>query len=380
MKDYFPARLAMGERFCNRVSEQTLLKAHIAKGRHTLLVSPRRYGKSSLVHKVVKDLKTPAAYIDFFMAHDDKAIALRIMKGFSDVLSQILSKTQRTIKTLETTFSRLKPTLSVHGIELSFSQASQEFDTVANIHEALKGLAVVAHKTQQPVIIFIDEFQDINNAEQARAIQGALRNIAQEHTEIVFIFSGSSRHLLLDIFDDQKKPFYMLCDKIELERMSSAHYLPYVQKAARAVWGKPLTETAYQAIIQCSELHPFYVNLLGHQLCQNPSIPTEKSVYAAWQQCLDNEKRRLVSEVEHLTLNQQKALKFLAHTPTTEPMAQASLNTVNLSSASMRLCLQFLLERDLVFKVAFEDPGLPLFKKGQYRVLDPLLAFYLRAF
>ena len=380
MKDYFPSRLAMGNRFCNRVTEQETLRRNIELGRHTVLVSPRRYGKSSLVHKVVGDMGLPAAYIDFFMAHDDKAITLRLLNGISDILSQIMPISKKTLTVLERYFVKLKLALSVKGVSFSLSYNEREFDAVAQIHEALKGLVALVKKQNQKVIVFIDEFQDIINAESSRAIQGTLRGIAQEFEEIVFIFSGSSRHLLLDIFDDKAKPFYMLCDKLELDRMTSLHYHSYIQHAAIEKWGKELSDEAFKKMMSVTELHPFYINMLGNQLCKLRKLPDEVAVDQAWRQCFELEQRRLVAEIEHLTLNQQRVVKFFARNPVMEPTAQSVLNEIKISGASMNLCLKFLLERDLVSRVTFEDTNVPLFKKDQYRVLDPLLAYSLRQY
>jgi len=378
MRDYFPSKLAVGKTFCNRVEEQGVLRRNIELGRHTVLVSPRRYGKSSLVHKVVGDMKMPATYIDFFMAHDDKTIASRLLEGVGNLLSQLMPLTQKTLQLLEKYFSRLKLVMTVHGVEFSLAYQQREFDAVAQIHEGLKGLVSIAEKEKQKVVIFIDEFQDVINAEHASEIQGALRNIAQGQDWVVFVFSGSSRHLLLDIFDDRKKPFYMLCDKIELQRMSSAHYWPHIQKIAKEKWGQEISLESFATWVSLAELHPFYMNLLGHELCKKESLPSEADVINSWEECFNNERRRLVAELEYLTLNQQKVLKFLARNPVLEPMGQSALSDANLSSASMKICLKFLLERDLIFKVNFEDAYLSLFKLDQYRVLDPLLAFSLR--
>lgn len=377
-KDYFPARLATGNRFCNRVKEQAELKRNIEIGRHTVLVSPRRYGKSSLVHKVVGDIRLPAAYIDFFMAHDDRAITLRLLNGIADVISQIMPVTQKTLAILEKYFTRLRVSLSVKGFTFSLSYNERELDAVSQIYEALKSLVKLAEEENKKVILFIDEFQDITNAENAKSIQGALRSIAQEFQQIIFIFSGSSRRLLLEIFDDSKKPFYMLCDKIELDRMISADYRPYVQKAAEEKWKSAISDAAFKKMMSLTELHPFYVNMLGNQLCKNDALPDEDAVISAWNECLEIERRRIVAEVEHLTLNQQKALKYLAFNPVLEPLAKSVLNEVNLSVSSMKMALKYLLDHDLVFQVTFEDECVPTFKKNQYRVLDPLLSYSLR--
>lgn len=376
--DYFPARLATGNRFCNRVKEQAELKRNIELGRHTVLVSPRRYGKSSLVHKVVGDRKLPAAYIDFFMAHDDRAITLRLLNGIAEVVSQIMPVSQKTLAVLEKYFTRLRVSLSIKGFSFSLSYNEKEVDAVTQIYDALKSLVKLTENENKKVILFIDEFQDITHAESAKAIQGAVRSIAQEFKQVIFIFSGSSRRLLLEIFNDSKKPFYMLCDKIELDRMISADYKPYVQKAAEEKWNSVISEDAFKKMMSLTELHPFYVNMLGNQLCKSEILPDETAVVFAWEACIEIERRRLVAEVEHLTLNQQKALKYFAFNPVLEPFAKSALNAVNLSVSSMKLALQYLLDHDLVFRVTFEDECVPSFKKTQYRVLDPLLAYSLR--
>ncbi len=185
--DYFPARLATGNRFCNRVKEQAELKRNIEISRHTVLVSPRRYGKSSLVHKVVGDIGLPAAYIDFFMAHDDRAVILRLLNGIADVISQIMPVSQKTLAILEKYFARLRVSLSVKGFAFSLSYNERELDAVSQIYEALKSLVKLAEEENKRVILFIDEFQDIANAENAKSIQGALRSIAEGRTSTVLL-------------------------------------------------------------------------------------------------------------------------------------------------------------------------------------------------
>src|SRR4051812_17429927 len=106
--DYFPSKLAKAPRFCNRTQERDLLRSNINLGRHTVLVSPRRYGKSSLVHQVVLDMQIPCAAIDLFLAHDGKAITKRILDGISNVISQILPLSQKALITAQSFFSHFK--------------------------------------------------------------------------------------------------------------------------------------------------------------------------------------------------------------------------------------------------------------------------------
>jgi AAA+ ATPase superfamily predicted ATPase len=378
IKDYFPLKLAKETRFCNRIQEQATLKRNIELSRHTVMVSPRRYGKSSLVHKVLLDLKLPNASIDLFLAHDDKAVTRRILDGISTLLSQLMPASQKTLVTLQKYFANIRLGLSAAGFSLQATHETELMGAVEQIYETLKALAKIAHKEKKKVIIFIDEFQDIQNAESSKSIQGAIRSIAQDTDDIVFIFSGSSRHLLLDLFDNKAKPLYMLCDKINLDRMTSKDYEPYIQEAFNKKLGKPLSLLAFKKIMTLTELHPFYINLLGNELFKQNKLPDEKNVTLAWFACFENEQRRLVAEVEPLTLNQQKVLKAIALEPVSEPYSNKFSNASGVSVASLQSCFNILLEKDMIYQVNFEDETIETLQVGQYRVLDPLLALSLR--
>lgn len=381
MKDYFPAKLAHGNRFCNRVKEQAILRRNIEMGRHTVEVGPRRYGKSSLAHKVIEDLGLPAAYIDLFLASDDKTVAMRILAGINDLIAQIMPVSQKAKEAIQEYFTKFNISFSINGVSLGLSYKAPEddFDAALQVHEALKSLSKLANQENKKVIIFIDEFQDIVNAVSSKTIEGAIRNIAQSINNIVFIFSGSSRHLLLNLFDDKNKPLYMLCDKIILERMSSDDYRGYVQTAAKEKWRAEIDESLFHKMMILTELHPFYVNMLGTALWQSEHLPTkEEEVSAAWEKCFDQEKRRLMAELEALSLNQQRVIKYLAKNPAIEPYSKTVLNDVNLSISSMRQCIKVLLEKDMVYRITIEDALVGTLKKNQYRVLDPLLSYALR--
>lgn len=379
-QSYFSSKLAKGAQFCNRVKEQQALKDNIAQGRHTVMVSPRRYGKSSLVHKVVEASMLPAASIDLFLAHDDQAVTRRILDGVGFLLSKIMPITQKAAVTLQKYFSHVKIGLAAGGFSLQISQESQIVGAVEQIYETLKALDTLLKKESKKAIIFIDEFQDIKNAKSAYSIQGAMRNVAQSTDHIVFIFSGSSRHLLLQLFDDKSMPFYMLCDKITLDRIASKDYAHYIQKAAQQKWNKELSSDAFRRFMILTELHPFYVNFLGKEIFKNQTLPDETKVADAWNICLENEKRRLILEVENLTLNQQKVLKALAIEPVAEVYSSQFLSKIGMPISSMKACIQVLQDRDLIYQVTLEDPLICHMIKNQYRVLDPLLAFSLRQY
>jgi AAA+ ATPase superfamily predicted ATPase len=380
MKDYFPTKLASGGQFCNRVKERETLQKKIDQARHTVLVAPRRYGKSSLVFKVMHDSTLPLAAIDLFLAHDDSAVTKRLLAGIGEAVSAIMPLEQKVLGKLQTIFSRFRVSLSAGGFIIDTATDNASFDAVDQIFNALDGLAKLAKQQKQKVVLFIDEFQDIREAVSAKSIQGAIRHVAQATSEIVFIFSGSNRRLLLEMFDDKSKPLYMLCDTMHLNRISSKDYWPHLQKLAKKQWQKELPEIVFNKIIALTELHPYYINLLCHELWQLKNLPTFDDVFSYWEQCYQSQEERLIAELEKLTSKQQDILKALANNPSSEPTGQYFVNASRAPASTIKQTMQVLMNKDMVYQVKQLDEALPLLTLNQLRVLDPLLAYTLRKY
>lgn len=378
-EDLFPSKLALGAQFCNRILERKTLADNIAKARHTVLVSPRRYGKSSLAHQVITEMKLPSASIDLFLAYDDKTVTQRLLAGISKAVSAILPPGEKTFKKVQAFFGQFKISFGLGLFQIELLQEGRELDAVDQIYNALTALAHLSKQENKKIIIFIDEFQDIAAAKNAKSIQGAIRHVAQETSSLVFLFSGSNRHLLLEMFDDKSMPLYMLCDKLYLERMHSSDYRLHLESLALKVWNKKILDVVFKKIMSLTELHPFYVNLLCHKLWKE-SFPDVQKVEKSWHECMEEESRRIRAEIEKLTRNQQDLLKTLAFYPTEEPTGQAFSARAGLSVSSLYQAFKALSDQDIVFRVKEEDQYVPLFQKNQARILDPLMAYYFRQY
>ncbi len=380
MSDYFPAKLALGTQFCNRKKEKEFLTKNVDKCRHTVLNAPRRYGKSSLVMNLVTDLKVPFASVDLFLAHDDNAVTKRILDGIGQAVSHILPLNQKILVKLQGLFSKFKVSLSAHGFSLDFTLAAGTLDPVDQVFSGLQGLSRLAKEENKKFIFFLDEFQDIQTAPSSKSIQGAIRHVAQETANIVFIFSGSNRRLLLEMFDDKSMPLYMLCDMLPLDRMSSDDYRSHLHKMAKKKWGEDLPPMVFDKIIALTELHPYYVNLLCNELWNLDNLPTYDDVFAAWQVCYETHEDRLIADLEKLTIKQQDVLKALAMHPAVEPTGQKFLSHSKMAASSVTQNIKSLLDKDMLYKVKKLDPILPQIYLHQIRVLDPLLAYALRKY
>ena len=91
MVDYFPLSLAVGESFCNRVAELEHLSTNIQQGKPSLIISPRRYGKSSLALQTFRKLNVPYTWIDLFSVVDETDIERGILRGVGKLITQLES-------------------------------------------------------------------------------------------------------------------------------------------------------------------------------------------------------------------------------------------------------------------------------------------------
>ena len=380
MSDYFPSKLALGEQFCNRVNEKDFLKTNISKGRHTVIIAPRRYGKSSLVIKVVTELALPFASIDLFLAHDDTAVTKRILAGIGQAVSQIMPREQKILVKLQSLFSKFRVSLSAQGFNIDAAFDQSRLDPVDQVFSGLEALSKFASAQGKNILFFIDEFQDIKEAASAKSMQGAIRHVAQETSNIIFIFSGSNRRLLLELFDNKSKPLYMLCDMLTLERMSSQDYWTHLQKLAKKKWGEALSDLIFNKIMALTELHPYYVNLLCNEVWKIKKIPSLDAIFDCWQLCYEAHEDRLIADLDKLTAKQQDILKALALNLVIEPTGQSFVRASKTAASSIAQTLKLLMHNDMVYKVKKVDSRIPQIELNQLRVLDPLLAYALKKY
>ncbi len=233
----------------------------------------------------------------------------------------------------------------------------------------LKHYHKLAVKQKKQVVILLDEFQNIALTNNAKAIQGAIRSLAQATKHISFIFSGSSRKMLSHMFDDRNQPLYMLCKKLYLERIRKEHYVDYIQSAVKSKWKSKLDEMVIDRILTLTECHPFYVNLLCSDLWGKKDKPDLQAVDSIWFQCLREEYRRIEASLEPLSVNQLSVLRAIACSNClSEPTGFDFIQTVGLSVGSVQRALSYLFEHDYIYRC----------KEGIIGVIDPLIKMALR--
>lgn len=373
--DYFPLGIAKGNAFCNRINERQRLVRNIKAHQHTLITSPRRYGKTSLVLFVLEKLRIPYAKVDLFVALDAKACEEQLIHGIQKLFHKIVTKPERILSQVREYFQKAKKkwTIGFTDVHLELIP-DRDSDAPTNIMHALLALESVLAKKRQHAVLFIDEFQEIGTLPAAKALEGAIRTVAQETNYLLLIFSGSNRHLLNYIFDDKSRPLYLLCERIILDRIDEKDYITFIQKIAAKTWQTSLSPETLEAIFAVTERHPYYVNALCNSLWkiyeQKSQPPDVEAVKKQWEEYISTERTRISRELTHLSFGQRKILTTIAFGHTKELTGKNFLQIVGITGPSVITALQVLEENDLIGR---KDDG-------SYFIIDPLMKTSLQYF
>lgn len=371
--EIFPLGLATGEYFCNRVEERKWLSNHLKKHCHTLITSPRRYGKSSLVTVVLKSEKHIYAKIDYFVALNAKIIEEQLLAGVEELFTKTSGKVQQIINELKDYLKRSQWVIGIRGVGLVLIP-KEGSDPATNIKEALQALERYLAKKKKSAILFIDEFQELGILPEAKSIEGAIRHVAQESRYLTFVFSGSNRHILSNMFDDRSRPLYMLCNRIALERINEEDYIAFLNKFAIKTWGVKLPKDTCDEIFRVTERHPYYMNVLCNYLWENHEDnsvpPAAELVMKYWTNYVQTEKFRIAKELSNLSFGQRNVLTAIANGFVSQLTSRKFQQLINLSGASIVKILKNLEDGDFIGKK----------QDNTYFIIDPLLKFSLQLY
>jgi hypothetical protein len=364
--DFFPQGIAMGSNFCNRINEREQIQNNIESIRQTLIISPRRYGKTSIVLYVLSGNKLPFAHIDLFADLNEIEIQNSILGAIGDLLYSIEKGAKKALTLVTHFFADFNVNFTFSGERMHVEFSKSKKSPAKIILDALKKLDNTLKLRKQKVILFFDEFQRINQIAESQAIEAAIRSIAQESKNIMFIFSGSNRNILSSMFDDRSKPLYKLCDKIILSRIEPHDYVPFIQSKFEKIWGQSTPKNIVEKILDLTERHPYYVNVLCHGVSSLQGPLTEKNVEEKWKKYALSEKTNVTSEIDRLSQNQSKMLIALAKYGNTNlPLGKEFLAITGFSLSSAAQALKALERMDYIESQ----------ENGQYVIIDPLIKY-----
>ncbi len=307
-------KIASGPDFTNREKETTQLLQNFHVGINTILISPRRWGKSSLVKKVTehqlnKNKNIRYCFIDLFNIRTEQEFYEAYVKELILVTS---TKWEERIGQAKKLFKKIIPqfTFGVNP-ENEFS-VGLDWKEIKKAPEEILNLAETICKAKKiKLVVCIDEFQNISFFDDPLAFQKKLRAHWQHHKLTSYCLYGSKRHMLMELFSSPSKPFYKFGDVMYLEKIKEQYWISFIKKRFRET-GKNIASEQAAHIAQAMENHPYFVQQLSQQVwLLTYKECTNKIIDRALQNLLEHSTILYQRETDNLSNTQLNLLKAL---------------------------------------------------------------------
>jgi len=261
-------KIVHGTNFTNRAIESKRLISNFKSSVNTILISPRRWGKSSLVLKAAKQVQMQSKKHIFCMLDLNN---VRTEEQFynllaTKVLQQSSSRIDAILENAKQFLSKFIPNLSFSPDPGADLKLSLDWTEVKKGPEEILNLAEkIANKIKKEFIICIDEFQNISEFESPIDFQKKLRAHWQLHQHVTYCLYGSKRHMLMEVFSSPSMPFYKFGDILFLEKIPEKDWKEFIVKRYTET-GKRIGVEDAAAIAKYCENHPYYVQQLAQQV------------------------------------------------------------------------------------------------------------------
>ena len=247
--------LAKGDFFTDRKSELLRMKQFLDSENHLVLISPRRYGKSSLVKKCVEEVGRPYIWLDLQYVVSVASFTTQLLKA---ILAQYPMERLR----YELRHFRIMPTITLNPItnECQFGfQPSESADNT--MLEDVMALLQKLSTPEKKLIVIFDEFQEVLKI--SKDLDKQLRSIIQLQSGLNYIFMGSQEGMMLEIFERKKSPFYHFGGLMRLGKIS---YEDFYQFVFERLPEAPNKEDITREILAFSSCHPYYTQQLAFEV------------------------------------------------------------------------------------------------------------------
>lgn len=260
-------KLVHDDDFTNRILESKRLVSNFESSINTILISPRRWGKSSLVLKASKQISrnTKDIIICMMDLHNIRSEEQFYKLIATKVLQASASRIETILENAKSFLGRFIPNLSFSpdpGTELKLSM---DWDEVKKDPDDILDLAErIAIKLKKKLVLCIDEFQNISEFEDSLGFQRKLRSHWQLHKHVSYCLYGSKRHMLMEVLSSPSMPFYKFGDLIFLEKIKEGEWITFITERFKGT-GKTISNTAAESIARLCDNHPYYVQQLSQQ-------------------------------------------------------------------------------------------------------------------
>ena len=241
-----------GPYFTDREDELVKISSFIKGENHLILISPRRFGKTSLIKKIISMSDRRHLYLDMQIIISVEDLASQLLKRIYRIFP--MQKLQGYIKSF-----RLIPSVIINPVtgeaEISFKPGSKDLAPLEDVLNMVEKLG----SNNKKIIIVLDEFQDIFRIHTG--LDRLLRSVMQNHKNINYIFLGSSESMIREIFEKKSSPFYRFGSLMTLGKISMDKFSLFLDERFAEITDQ--NKIISGTILGITASHPYYTQQLA---------------------------------------------------------------------------------------------------------------------
>ena len=307
--------LATEKNFVDRVEDRKQLKQMLSSNINVALISPRRWGKSSLVKvamdELVKERKEfRVCFIDAFSINSEEEFYAVFA---SSVIACAAGKLEKALKDAKKYLGGLVAGITVSNglndfLSVNLGYRPREMDKM----EILDIPERIARDKGIRIIVCIDEFQQLVHLPQYADMEGKMRTVWQKQQCVSYCFYGSKKHMLTEIFADSQKPFYRFANIIFLKKITKENWVPFICNGFEST-GKHISTEYAERICDTVDCHSWYVQQFSFFVWSSTIDQVDEPIMQkSLQQLIDTNSPMFISDTEKLTPSQRGMLRAIS--------------------------------------------------------------------
>ncbi len=246
------------EFFTDREEEVAYIRQFMNSANHLILISPRRFGKSSVVEKAVKTINRKHITVNLQQVTSLTDFSAKLLKEFFKV--HPLERVRHLISHF-----RIIPMVTTNTLTGSMEVSFQPSADATVLLEDVMTLIEKAHSEHDRLIVVLDEFQEIHAI--STGLDRILRAVMQRQKHVNYILLGSQESMMTDIFENKKSPFYHFGELMRLKKLPREDFHRYLTLRLTPCFGQQSVRLA-DRILDYTACHPYYTQQLAANVWQ----------------------------------------------------------------------------------------------------------------
>jgi len=311
-KPFVYGTAVFGENFTDRVTETKHLKMNFESGVNTILISPRRTGKTSLVYRASEQITDPSVKVIMMDVYDCRDPYDFYERFASAIIKGLATKADQAVRLAKSFLSRLSPKVSLSpdptqdfAVSFGISPKTQNPEEILNLPE------VIAEKRNWNIVICIDEFQQIGEFADSVFFQKKLRGVWQLQKHVSYCLFGSKKHMMDNLFQNKAMPFFHFGDLIQLEPIAKEEWVKYIVRQFNSTNMSISEELAGDICDKVQSYSSYVQQLAWNVMVDAEGAVTEQNVETGYELLIRQTSALFKRQLANLTAFQMNYLKAI---------------------------------------------------------------------